>query len=65
MDPAALGTTIIGLDAIRANDRMEPPLPHQRRTRGRLATARQLIASVLRRSADAVAPAPAHPSGVR
>ena len=59
MDPAALGTTIIGLDAIRADEhRTPPPLPHQRRTRGRLATARQLVANVLRRAADAVAPTP-------
>ena len=60
MDPAALGTTIIGLNAIRADDaRWHAPLPRRERPHRRLASARQLLATVLRRTADAVAPAPA------
>ncbi len=59
MDPAALGTTIIGLDAIRNDEaRSDRPIPHHR-SRRRLGTARQLVAAALRRTADAIAPAPA------
>ena len=64
MDPAALGTTIIGLEAIRADERRtEPPLPRHRRPRVRLAAARLLVATALRRTADVVAPSPA-PDGL-
>jgi hypothetical protein len=57
MDPAALGTTIIGLDAIRSDEAPtdHPRLPRQHHRR----STRQLVAASLRRAADAVAPLPA------
>jgi len=60
MDPAALGTTIIGLNAIRADEtRQHAPRRNRAQPHRRLASARQLLATALRRTADAVAPAPA------
>jgi hypothetical protein len=66
MDPAALGTTIIGLNAVRARQSDEAPRrvirsrpPHQRR-----ATFRATVAAALRTLADSLdARSPEHARG--
>lgn len=70
MDPAALGTTIIGLDRIRGDDAryeadgLSDDSPVVRgRMHSRSHLARQRLAHVLRRTADHVAPTPA-PGGL-
>jgi len=60
VDPAALGTALIGLDAIRSQADDAPPRP--RRTpvdrRPRLATPRAGLAALLRTIADSLEPRP-------
>ncbi len=59
MDPATLGTLIIGLDYIRRNDALdERNVARRERWRAPLSLARQRLADALRRTADRIAPAP-------
>lgn len=61
MDPAALGTALIGLEAIRRQSDDVPPRPGRRRPerRPRLAVFRAALASTLRTLADVLEPRPA------
>jgi hypothetical protein len=57
MDPAALGTTIIGLDGIRSEQAVsEPSVARRRQRRQRSAIARRYLAEGLRRLAALIAP---------
>ena len=65
MDPAAVGTTIIGLDKVRRDQARDDagygdqePLPGARH-RSASAHARERVALFLRRTADHLAPIPA------
>jgi hypothetical protein len=60
MDPAALGTTIIGLTSVRREDvDIEPAIARQERPRRRLSLAvRQRLANALRRTAERIEPSP-------
>ena len=60
MDPAALGTALIGLEAIRRREDDDPPRPGRRRPdrRPRLAAFRVALAGTLRTLADALEPRP-------
>jgi hypothetical protein len=57
-DPAALGTLIIGLDAVRRDDDRPPRAPRQRRP-ARLDAVRLRLATSLRRIARTIDPSPA------
>ena len=60
MDPAALGTTRIGLDKIRHDDDLyERAVPRNERSGHRLGFIRRRLADTLRRTAERVAPSPA------
>ena len=60
MDPAALGTTIIGLDAIRTEDaRQAAAIARPRTERRRSLALRRALAALLHRAAERIAPAPA------
>ena len=56
MDPAALGTLRIGLDAIAAETRLEPHQTRRPATRRRPAGLRLAVARALRRTADVLEP---------
>ena len=65
MDPAALGTTIIGLEAIRARSDDRPPRGGRRSPRTSLvATIRTAVAMALRALADSLEPSPRQPAPV-
>jgi len=57
-DPAALGTLIIGLDAMRLDGERPPRTPPPRR-HDRLAALRLHLAASLRRLAQTIDPSPA------
>ena len=60
-DPAALGTTIIGLEAIRRErerDGSSRSDVRPKRARRRLGSARRLISAILRRTAEVIEPVP-------
>jgi hypothetical protein len=60
MDPAAVGTTRIGLDKIRHDDDLyQRAVPRNERSRRRLDFIRRRVADTLRRTAERVAPSPA------
>ena len=60
MDPAALGTLRLGLDTIRHDDELYARTVARRaRPRARLGFIRRLVAAVLRRTAERIAPSPA------
>ena len=60
MDPAALGTALIGLEAIRSQSDDAPHRPGRRRPerRPRLVGLRAALAGTLRTLADALEPRP-------
>jgi len=60
MDPAALGTALIGLEAIRSQSDDAPHRPGRRRPerRPRLVGFRAALAGMLRTLADALEPRP-------
>jgi hypothetical protein len=60
MDPAAIGTTLIGLDTIRdEEDRYRRGIPPPHRARPRTRGTRRHLADVLRRVATRIEPRPA------
>ena len=60
MDPAALGTTLIGLEAVRR--RQADALPRARHHHRRLATLRAALAGTLRTVADSLEAPPREPA---
>ena len=59
MDPAAFGTAMIGIEHIRREESLAHGVARSGRPRPRPVHVRELVANLLRRTAERIAPAPA------